>query len=115
MTAGLIGESYANFGYFGVILIPFCISIAFSAAYRRLAGTSLLTPGYLLYFIYLATYMQLYRDGLISAVWFPFVHCAPVGWAAVSHWIGRPDRRRCLKLKTASRPLLQQNPVRCCS
>jgi hypothetical protein len=90
MTAGLVGESYANFGYVGVILIPFGISVAFSAAYRRLVGTSLLTPGSLLYLLYLSTYMQLYRDGLISAVWFPFVHCAPMGWLAVSHWIWPP-------------------------
>ena len=90
MTAGLIGESYADFGYFGVVLIPFAISVAFSVAYRRLFGTALLTPGCLLYIIFLSTFMQLYRDGLISAVWFPFVHCAPIGWAAVSHWIWPP-------------------------
>jgi hypothetical protein len=92
MTAGLVGESYANFGYFGVILIPFLISLGFSSAYSRLAGTSILSPGGLLYLIYLSTFMQLYRDGLISAVWFPFVHCAPMGWTAVSHWIWPPGR-----------------------
>ena len=94
MTAGLIGESYADFGYFGVILIPFFISVAFASAYKRLLGTSVLTPGCLLYLIYLSTYMQLYRDGLIDAVWFPFVHCAPVGWLAVSHWIWPPRDQR---------------------
>jgi hypothetical protein len=92
MTAGLVGESYANFGYFGVILIPFLISLGFSSAYTRLAGTSMLSPGGLLYLVYLSTFMQLYRDGLISAVWFPFVHCAPMGWTAVSHWIWPPGQ-----------------------
>jgi hypothetical protein len=110
MTAGLVGEAYADFGYLGVFIIPFAISVAFSAAYRRLAGTSLLTPGSMLYVLYLSTYMQLYRDGMISAVWFPFVHCAPIGWAAVSHWIWRPHSQHA----TASTciPIFQQAPVR---
>jgi hypothetical protein len=94
MTAGLVGESYANFGYLGVIVVPFLISLCFTLAYRRLSGTSLLTPGALLYLIYLSTFMQLYRDGLVSAIWFPFVYCAPIGWTAVSHWIWPPGKGR---------------------
>jgi hypothetical protein len=94
MTAGLVGESYANFGYFGVFAVPFLVSLALSAAYRRLAGTSVLTPGGMLYLIFLSTFMQLYRDGIVSGIWFPFVHCAPIGWTAVSHWIWPPGRTR---------------------
>jgi len=90
MTAGLVGESYADFGYFGVIFVPFLVSIAFSSAYSRLAGTSLLSPGSLLYLICLSTFMQLYRDGLISAVTFPLVNCGPIAWTAISHWIWPP-------------------------
>jgi hypothetical protein len=92
MTAGLVGESYANFGYFGVIFIPFLVSIAFTSAYSRLAGTPLLSPGSLLYLICLATFMQLYRDGLISAFTFPLVNCAPIAWTAISHWIWPPGQ-----------------------
>jgi len=94
MTAGLVGESYADFGYLGVIVVPFLVSLGFTLAYRRLSGTSLLTPGALLYLIYLSTFMQLYRDGLVSAIWFPFVHCAPIGWTAVSHWVWPPGKGR---------------------
>lgn len=93
MTAGLIGESYANFGWFGIVLIPFFISLAFSSAYFRLQGTTLLSPGCLLYLTYLSTFMQLYRDGLLSAVWFPFVHCAPMGLLAVSYWLWHPRHK----------------------
>jgi hypothetical protein len=92
MTAGLVGESYADFGYLGVIVVPFLVSLGFTLAYRRLSGTSLLTPGALLYLIYLSTFMQLYRDGLVFAVWFPFVHCAPIGWTAVSHRVWPPGK-----------------------
>lgn len=90
MTAGLVGECYADFGWAGVVMIPFLISVAFTAAFFRLRGTRTFSPGCLLYLIYLSTFMQLYRDGLISAVWFPFVHCAPVGWTAIAHWLIPP-------------------------
>ncbi len=90
MTAGLIGESYADFGWAGIVVIPFLISVAYTAAFFRLSGARIFSPGCLLYLIYLSTFMQLYRDGLISAVWFPFVHCAPVGFTAVSHWLIPP-------------------------
>jgi hypothetical protein len=106
MTAGLVGESYADFGYLGVIVVPFLVSLCFTLAYRRLSGTSLLTPGALLYLIYLSTFMQLYRDGLVSAIWFPFVHCAPMGWTAVSHWVwppGKGHRRVTEKIQPANR------------
>jgi hypothetical protein len=94
MTAGLIGEAYANFGYFGVVAVPFLVSLCFSLAYGRLGGTSLLTPGAMLYLIYFATFMQFYRDGFVSALWFPFVHCGPIGWTAISHWIWPPKQSR---------------------
>ncbi|MGA9668195.1 MAG: hypothetical protein WBQ94_03255 [Terracidiphilus sp.] len=94
MTSGLVGECYADFGWAGVVLIPFLVSVAFSAAYLRLSGTDVLSPGCLLYLICLSTFMQFYRDGLDAAVWFPFVHCAPVGWLAVSHWLFPPRARQ---------------------
>ena len=94
MTAGLVGESYANFGYLGAILIPFGVSVALSVAYKRIEGTSLLTPGCMLYVLFTSTYMQLYRDGLVAAILFPFVHCAPMGVAAISHWIWPPRDQR---------------------
>lgn len=93
MTAGLVGECYADFGWVGVFAIPLLISLAFSKAYHRLGGTTIESPGCLLYLLFLATFMQLYRDGLISAVWFPFVNCGSVGWLAVSHWLIPPRRR----------------------
>jgi hypothetical protein len=94
MTAGLVGECYADFGWAGVVLIPFLVSVAFTASYLRLSGTNVFSPGCLLYLMFLSTFMQFYRDGLVSAVWFPFVHCAPVGWLAVSHWLFPPRVRQ---------------------
>jgi uncharacterized protein YhhL (DUF1145 family) len=94
MTAGLVGEGYVNFGYAGVVLFGFGIGFAYVWAYLRIAHSHYLSPSRLLYFFCLAAASQVYRDGLVSAVWFPFVYAAPIGWTAVSHWIWRPGRLR---------------------
>lgn len=94
MTAGLVAEGYVNFGYVGVVLYCFGVSFAFAFAYFRVAKSNRKSPSLLLYLFCLASAAQVYRDGLISAVWFPFVYAAPIGWTAVSHWIWKPGRRR---------------------
>jgi hypothetical protein len=94
MTAGLVAEGYVNFGYAGVLLYCFGVSFAFARAHLRVAQANYLSPSLLLYLFCLAAAPQLYRDGLISAVWFPFVYAAPIGWTVVSHWIWKPGRPR---------------------
>jgi hypothetical protein len=93
MTPGLVGEAYANFGWIGVFVVPLLVSICYSVAYVKSPQYGVRTPANLLYLLYLAVYLQVYRDGLISTVWFPFVHCAPVGLVALSHWIFPFHRR----------------------
>ena len=97
MTAGMLGEAYANFGAFGIVFMPFVASLLFTLAYKRLGATSTLSPGALLYLMFFSTYMQFYRDGIVSAIWFPFVHCAPVGLTALSHWIWPPRGKNILR------------------
>jgi hypothetical protein len=94
MTAGLVAEGYVNFGYAGVVLYCFGVGFAFAWAYLRIAHSHYLSPSRLLYYFCLASAAQLYRDGLISGVWFPFVYAAPIGWTAVSYWIWKPGRQR---------------------
>jgi hypothetical protein len=109
MTAGLIGQCYADFGWAGIVVIPLLISLAFSKAYHRLSGATVMSPGCLLYLLCLATFMQLYRDGLLSAIWFPFVHCGSVGWLAVSHWIIPPRSRSAIEEAPALTPVTQSH------
>jgi hypothetical protein len=104
MTAGLVAEGYVNFGYAGVVLYCFGVSFAFTWGYLRLAHSHYLSPSRLLYYFCLASAAQLYRDGLISGVWFPFVYAAPIGWTAVWHWIWKPGRPR---VKMPVRPRLE--------
>jgi hypothetical protein len=104
MTAGLVAEGYVNFGYAGVVLYCFGVSFAFTWGYLRIAHSHYLSPSRLLYYFCLASTAQLYRDGLISGVWFPFVYAAPIGWTAVWHWIWKPGRPR---VKMPVRPRLE--------
>ncbi|MGA3044926.1 MAG: hypothetical protein ABSF54_29465 [Bryobacteraceae bacterium] len=94
MTAGLVAEGYVNFGYAGVVLYFFGVGFAFAWAHFRVAHSHYLSASRLLYLFCLASAAQLYRDGLISGVWFPFVYAAPIGWTAVSYWIWKPGRPR---------------------
>jgi hypothetical protein len=94
MTAGLVAEGYVNLGYAGVALYCFGVGFAFAWAYLRIEQSPQLSPSRLLYCFCLASAAQLYRDGLISAVWFPFVYAAPIGWTVVWHWVWKPGRRR---------------------
>ncbi len=94
MSAGLVGEGYANFGYPGVVLYFFIAGFIYAFAYLRVEHSPEQSPARLLYIFFLAVSPQVYRDGLISAVWFPFVYGAPIAWTAVSHWIWPPRRRQ---------------------
>jgi len=94
MTAGLVAEGYVNFGYAGVVLYCFGVGFAFAWAYWKVARSDRRSASWLLYLFCLASAAQLYRDGLISGVWFPFVYAAPIGFMAISHWIWKPGRLR---------------------
>ncbi|HUO31446.1 MAG TPA: O-antigen polymerase [Bryobacteraceae bacterium] len=94
MTSGLVAEGYVNFGYFGVALFCFLVGFVYTWGYLKIARSHYLSPGRMLYFFCLAAASQVYRDGLISGIWFPLVYAAPIGWTAISHWIWRPGRKR---------------------
>jgi hypothetical protein len=78
MTSGIVGEGYANFGYFGVALYCFALSAGYSLAFEHTEAERHDSPWKLLYLLLLTVYPQIYRDGLISVVMFPFVYGAPI-------------------------------------
>ena len=94
MTSGLVAEGYVNFGYFGVALFCFGVGFVYTWGYLKIVQSHYLSPGRMLYFFCLAAASQVYRDGLISGLWFPLVYAAPIGWTAISHWIWKPGRKR---------------------
>jgi hypothetical protein len=90
MTSGLVGEGYVNFGYFGVALYCFAIGALYGTAYARSLRSGNKSPGTFLYLLLMCCSLQIYRDGLVSALFFPFVYAAPVSWGVLSHWIWKP-------------------------
>ena len=80
-----IGESYLNFRYFGIVLIP--LAMGFTLTYWCYVATSgpwLCLNRYVYTFAFIA-FIQLFRDGLLSLVLFTMVHNLPLLFIWVAH------------------------------
>jgi hypothetical protein len=83
MGGTMLGEAYANFGLIGVIVLPcimgYCLGRFYFAAMRR--------PYYSVwrftYVIFASCLVQVFRDGLQSAVVFPVVDMMPLAAIAM--------------------------------
>jgi oligosaccharide repeat unit polymerase len=63
-VATIYGESYANFGIFGIIFIPFLFAKYSSRWYFKVLNTNPLSANLFLYLCFVAMLIQVYRDGL---------------------------------------------------
>ena len=100
MIATLPGESYANFGLTGVVLVPFvaayCIGLMYFSAMRR----SYFSVYRFIYVILACSLVQIYRDGLISAVVFPLVNMMPLTAVAVLSLLSKARQHPVLRPRT---------------
>ncbi|MCX6921436.1 MAG: hypothetical protein NTX20_08980 [Verrucomicrobia bacterium] len=80
-----IGESYLNFRYFGIVLIP--LALGFTLTYWCYVATSgpWLRLNRYVYTIAFMAFIQLFRDGLLSLVLFTMVHNLPLLFIWVAH------------------------------
>jgi oligosaccharide repeat unit polymerase len=101
MIATLPGESYANFGLPGVVLVPFfaayCLGVMYFSAMRK----SYFSVYRFIYVILACSLVQIYRDGLISAIVFPLVNMMPLTAIAVLSLMWKSRRATVLKRSTA--------------
>ena len=80
-----IGESYLNFRYFGLVLIPLALGFILTYwCYVATAGPWLRINRYV-YTIAFMAFIQLFRDGLLSLVLFTMVHNLPLLFIWVAH------------------------------
>ena len=80
-----IGESYLNFRYFGVVLIPLALGFILTYwCYVATAGPWLRLNRYV-YTIAFMAFIQLFRDGLLSLVLFTMVHNLPLFFMWIAH------------------------------
>ena len=80
-----IGESYANFRYSGIVLIPFLLG--FGLSYWCLVATTgpWLRLNRYIYIMGFMAFIQLYRDGLLSLPLFSFIHNMPALFILAAH------------------------------
>ena len=89
MTPLLSGESYLNFGWIGCALIPFLYMLGMQMAFQRVRNLGVTSAARLVYIVFLATMLQVYRDGLIALILISIVWYLPiVGWGAISTLMG---------------------------
>jgi hypothetical protein len=80
-----IGESYINFRYFGVVLIP--LSLGFGLTYWCLVATTgpWMRLNRYIYLMAFMAFIQLFRDGLLSLPLFSLIHNLPALFILVAH------------------------------
>lgn len=73
MTPMLVGEAYINFGWLGCLLVPFLYLLIMMHAYQTCAADAITSARRWLYLVFLVSMIQVFRDGTVSLVVFPFV------------------------------------------
>lgn len=92
-TITFLGESYANFGVWGLILIPFLLAYWLARIYFRAYRRGYLTVHRFAYLLIACNLIQVYRDGLVSMVLFTFVNMMPLAVIVILHYI-LPKRKK---------------------
>ena len=76
-VATLYGESYANFGIFGVIFIPFLFAKYSARWYYKILHTNAQSANLFLYLCFASMIIQVYRDGLNAVFIFLCIYNMP--------------------------------------
>lgn len=72
------GEAYANFRYIGVFLISFLVGRWYSFLYNLYSNLPAKHKGFLLLLLFNMVLFQVWRDGMISLILFPFLNYLPI-------------------------------------
>lgn len=83
----VLGESYLNFGYVGVLLVMTGLGYFLTRYYRRAFSIPELDPYKVAYIGFMTSYLQAFRDGLLSLVLFSLLAMAPLFiFALLNRW-----------------------------
>jgi hypothetical protein len=92
-TISYIAESYMNFGYVGVLLVPLLLGLGLTRWHSLAMAGPPLRADQLLYFCVAVSLLQVYRDGLSSLVVFSVVNNTPIFFAWAIQRATGDDRR----------------------
>jgi hypothetical protein len=93
MIVTFLGESYLNFGYAGIIIIPMLLAYILGRLYFRAYRRNYFTVARLAYLLIACNLIQVYRDGLVSIVVFTWVNMMPLMLLILLHYVV-PSRRK---------------------
>jgi hypothetical protein len=82
-----LGESYLNFGYAGLILIPALLGYLLTTACLRATSGPMLRLGRYIYLVFFMALVQTFRDGVLSIFVFTVVHNMPMLFTWILHMI----------------------------
>ena len=99
MIVTFLGESYINFGYVGVVIIPMLLAYILGRIYFRAYRSDYFTVLRLSYLLIACNLIQVYRDGLVSLIVFTWVNMMPLMVIILLHYVLPSARRK--KLESA--------------
>lgn len=92
MIITYLGESYANFGYFGIVLVPYLMAYWLARVFFRAYRGNYFSVARLTYLLIACNLIQVYRDGLVSIIIFTWVNMMPLMIILALHFV-RPIKR----------------------
>ena len=96
MTPSLMGASYVDFGYAGVVMVPFLFAFLLGRAYFAAFRSHYYSIGRFTYLVVACSLIQTYRDGLHSFFSFNLLIMMPFAAFALLHYVFPTDRKPCL-------------------
>ena len=96
MTASLMGASYVDYGYFGIVIVPFLFALFLGWAYFQAFRCSHYSVGRFAFLVMSCVLFQPFRDGLATFFIFNYVGMLPMYIIVILHLIlpTRPIRTR---------------------
>lgn len=85
MITTVVGEGYANFGYAGVVLIPFALAWFVGALFHRAYSAGYFAIAHFAYLMLACNLIQVFRDGVVSMVVFTAVNMMPLTLILMLH------------------------------
>lgn len=103
MITTYLGEAYANFGLFGIFVVPPAVALLLAMFYRAAYSVPRLSVLRFAYVLVSVNLIQVYRDGLLSVFVFTLVNMMPLAVIVLAHLgIAAVRKRRHLGLATSA-------------
>lgn len=87
MIVTYLGESYVNFGFLGIIIVPYLVAYWLARSHFRAYRSSYFSIARFAYLLLACNLIQVYRDGLVSIVVFTCVNMMPLTLIALLHFV----------------------------